>query len=261
MSGATARIAAREDHLAAARKSCRKRSDYEAPQNPREVLLSETLRGTSRVPDAKQLDFLKRATEDDGHADVRLFYAGELSLLQEPCVAIIGTRRVSEAGANRTRRLAREFVQAGIVVVSGLAAGVDAAAHTAAIEANGRTIAVIGTPLDRAYPPENARLQETIYRDHLLISQFSPGTRTFRASFPQRNKLMATLTDATVVMEASDTSGTLHQAAECTRLGRWLFIAKSVVDDESLEWPRKFLKYETCVPLTDISDITSRILK
>ena len=120
---------------------------------------------------------------------------------------------------------------------------------------------MIGTPLDRAYPPENARLQETIYRDHLLISQFSPGTRTFRASFPQRNKLMATLTDATVVMEASDTSGTLHQAAECTRLGRWLFIAKSVVDDESLEWPRKFLKYETCVPLTDISDITSRILK
>ena len=200
MSGATARIAVREDHLAAAPKSRRKGSDYEAPQNPREVLLSETLRGTDRFPDAKQLDFLKRATEDRSREDLRLFYAGELSLLQEPCVAIIGTRKVTEAGAKRTNRLARELVQAGIVVVSGLAIGVDAAAHSAAIEAGGRTIAVIGTPLDKAYPAKNARLQETIYRDHLLISQFSPGTRTFRASFPQRNKLMATLTDATVVM-------------------------------------------------------------
>jgi len=261
MSGGTARIAVGEDHLAAAPKSRRKKSDYEAPQNPREVLLSEALRGTSRFPDAKQLDFLKRATEDDSREDLRLFYAGELSLLQEPCVAIIGTRKVTEAGAKRTNRLARELVQAGVVVVSGLAAGVDAAAHSSAIDAGGRTIAVIGTPLEKAYPAENARLQETIYRDHLLVSQFAPGTRTFRASFPQRNKLMATATDASVVMEASDTSGTLHQAAECTRLGRWLFIAKSVVDDPSVEWPKKFLKYETCVSLTDVSDITSRILK
>jgi DNA processing protein len=71
---------------------------------------------------------------------------------------------------------------------------------------------------------------------------------------------MATLSDATVVIEASDTSGTLHQAAECTRLGRWLFIAKSVVDDRTLTWPRKFLKYETCIPLETVEDITSRVL-
>ena len=70
---------------------------------------------------------------------------------------------------------------------------------------------------------------------------------------------MGPLTDATVVMEASDTSGTLHQAAECTRLGRWLFIAKSVVDDPSLTWPKKFLKYDTCLPLERVSDITDRI--
>lgn len=261
MSGAVARIAVREDNLATARKARRTRANYEAPQNPHEVLLSEALRGTRRFPDAKQLDFLKRATEDDNRDDLRLFYAGDLSLLQEPCVAIIGTRKVSDAGKKRTKRLAHELVQAGVAVVSGLAAGVDAAAHSSAIDAGGRTIAIIGTPLDKAYPAENARLQETIYRDHLLISQFSLGTRTFRSSFPQRNKLMATVSDATVVMEASDTSGTLHQAAECTRLGRWLFIAKSVVDDPSLEWPKKFLKYETCVPLEDVSDITGRILK
>lgn len=238
-----------------------KKSDYRPPSAPCEVMLSEALRGTDRFPETKQLDFLKRGTGDDGRTDIRLFYAGDLSLLRRPCVAIVGTRDVSEGGAKRTRRLARELVEAGVVIVSGLATGVDAAAHTAAIEANGRTIAVIGTPLEKAYPAENARLQETIYRDHLLVSQFAPGTRTFRASFPQRNKLMATLTDATVVMEASDTSGTLHQAAECTRLKRWLFIAKSVVDDPAISWPKDFLRYETCVPLGDVSDITGRILR
>ena len=146
-------------------------------------------------------------------------------------------------------------------MVSGLAYGVDTVAHTTAIETGGRTIAVIGTPLDKASPAENKRLQEEIYREHLLISQFAEGSRIFPSSFPQRNKLMATLTDATVVMEASDTSGTLHQAAECTRLKRWLFIAKSVVDDPALSWPKDFLRYETCVPLRNVSDITSRILK
>ena len=238
-----------------------KKSGYQPPSAPREVMLSEALRGTGRFPETKQPDLLKLGTEDDGRADTSLFYAGDLSLLQRPCVAIVGTRNVSEAGARRTRRLARELAEAGVVVVSGLAKGVDAIAHTTAIESGGRTIGVIGTPLDKAYPAENAQLQETIYRDHLLVSQFAPGTRTFRASFPQRNKLMATLTDATVVMEASDTSGTLHQAAECARLERWLFIAKSVADDPSLEWPKTFLKYDTCVPLIDASDITSRILK
>lgn len=258
---AAARIAVREDRLAGAPKNRRKRSNYEAPSAPGEVMLSEMLRGTGRFPEEKQFNLLEDVGAGNGRSDMRLFYAGDLSLLQRPCVAIVGTRKVSEAGAKRTRRLAYELVEAGVVVVSGLAAGVDAIAHTTAIERGGRTIAVIGTPLDKTYPAENARLQETIYRDHLLISQFAPGTRTFRASFPQRNKLMAAMTDATVVMEASDTSGTLHQAAECTKLGRWLFIAKSVVDDPTLTWPKKFLEYETCVPLEDVSDITSRILK
>lgn len=234
---------------------------YHAPDQPLQVMLSTALRGTARFPQNKQIDFLKRDSEENNRADMQLFYAGDLSLLQRPCVAIVGTRNVSDMGAKRTRRLARQLVEVGIVVVSGLATGVDAAAHTAAIEGNGRTIAVIGTPLEKVYPTAHARLQEEIYRHHLLLSQFASDTRTFRASFPLRNKLMATLTDATVVMEASDTSGTLHQAAECTRLGRWLFIAKSVVEDASLEWPRKFLKYKTCVPLNDISDITNRILK
>jgi DNA processing protein len=174
-------------------------------------------------------------------SDSALWCVGDTSLLRQKCVAIVGTRQVSREGAARSRRLARELAAAGVVVVSGLAKGVDTEALSAAIEAGGRVIAVIGTPIDRAYPAENKQLQERIYREHLLISQFAPGERVFPANFPERNKLMAALSDATAITEAGDTSGTLHQAAECGRLGRWLFICRSVVDDASLQWPKRFL--------------------
>jgi DNA processing protein len=158
--------------------------------------------------------------------------------------------------------LSRELVEAGFVVVSGLALGVDTAAHAAAIEAGGSTIGVIGTPLDRAYPAENAGLQEDIYRHHLLISPFARGERTFKSSFPKRNRVMAAVTDATVIMEASDTSGSLHQAAECVRLGRWLFIAKSVVDNPDVTWPAKFLRAggKTAI-LTATGDLVREVLR
>jgi DNA processing protein len=236
----------------------RAKSNYVPPKNADTVMLSEALRGTGRLGHDKQLDFLGSAKTQ---GDLRIFYAGDLSLLKIPSVAIVGTRQVSEAGITATEWLTRKLVEAGVVIVSGLAYGVDTVAHTTAINRGGKTIAVIGTPLDKATPSENAKLQERIYSEHLLISQFSKGERTFRTSFPLRNRLMALLSDATIVMEASDTSGTLHQAAECTRLGRWLFIAKSVVDDPKVSWPRNFLKYDTCVPLERVSQITDRILK
>jgi DNA processing protein len=174
-------------------------------------------------------------------SDSRLWCVGDAALLRKKCVAIVGTRGVSNDGAARSRRLARDLAAAGVVIVSGLAKGVDTEALTAAIEAGGRVVAVIGTPIDRAYPAENNALQERIYREHLLISQFAPGERVYPSNFPERNKLMAALSDGTAIIEAGDTSGTLHQAAECGRLGRWLFIAKSVVADPSLQWPKRFL--------------------
>lgn len=235
-----------------------KKSSYSPPSKIERILLSSAIAGTGRFPERTQMDLLSPRMDDK--QDLALFYAGDVALLQRKCVAIVGTRQVSEAGVRRTRRLARELVEAGVVIVSGLAMGVDTVAHRATIESGGKTVAVIGTPLDKAYPAENAPLQESIYREHLLVSQFRIGERTFRASFPQRNKLMATISDATVVMEASDTSGTLHQAAECTRLGRWLFIAKSVADDPSLKWPKDFLRYSTCAVFENVADITSRIL-
>ena len=162
---------------------------------------------------------------------------------------------VSADGAARARRLARELAERRIVVVSGLAKGVDTEALTAAIEAGGSVIAVIGTPLDQAYPIENAPLQELIARHHLIVSQFQPGSSTLPGHFPERNRLMAAVTDATAIIEAGNASGTLHQAAECVRLGRWLFIARSVIDDPSIEWPAKLRDRARVRTLTETSDI------
>lgn len=189
--------------------------------------------------------------------EATLYLAGDASLVSMPAVAIVGARSASPEGLRRAARLARELVAAKVLVVSGLAEGIDTAAHRSAIEHGGRTLAVIGTPLDRVFPPDNASLQEEIYRHHLLISRFPSGAPVGASNFPERNKVMAALADATVIIEASDTSGTLHQAAECARLGRALFIAKSVVDNRSLQWPAKFL----AKPATHVLEKTEDILR
>jgi DNA processing protein len=236
----------------------RTKSGYLPPKNSGDVLLSEALRGTGRFPDPTQLALLSDAKD---RVDLRIFYAGDLRFLQRPCVAVVGTRQVTEAGALRTQRLARELVEAGIVIVSGLAYGVDTVAHTTTVERDGKTIAVIGTPLDRATPSENANLQERIYREHLLVSRFASGEKTLRTHFPLRNKLMAMLSDATVVTEASDTSGTLHQAAECVKLGRWLFILRTVIDNPAVTWPARFLKDARTVILDRSEQIVDAITR
>jgi len=205
---------------------------------------------------AKQLDLLRTA---DDQEDIPIYFAGDLALLKQPTVAIVGTREVSDQGRARTRRLARELVDAGVTVMSGLARGVDAEAHESAVAHGGRTVGVIGTPLSKAYPAENARLQEEIYRGHLLLTPFAEGEKVFKGNFPKRNRIMAALSDATVIVEASDTSGTLHQAAECQRLGRWLFIAKAVVEDPTLRWPAKFLGKPRTAALSRTRDVLAAI--
>lgn len=191
--------------------------------------------------------------------EMPLWIAGDKNLARHPCVAIVGTRSPSAEGKARARRLARELTRAGVVVVSGLAKGVDTEALTAAIDAGGHVIAVIGTPIDVAYPAENKRLQEDIYRDHLLISQFPIGRRVFPSNFPERNRLMAAISDASAIVEAGETSGTLHQASECVRLERFLFVAQSVVNNPKLEWPRKFASSPTFRVLTNTDDILKEI--
>lgn len=189
----------------------------------------------------RQMDMLASVTAADEGGQAQVFYAGNVQLIERRCIAIIGARKATDLGRKRARQLGRQLAEAGVVVVSGLAEGIDTEALSGAIEAGGQVVAVIGTPIDQAYPAKNKALQEAIYRDHLLVSQFASGSRVFPSNFPARNRTMAALSDASVVIEASDTSGTLHQAAECQRLGRWLVIAKSVKDDPNLTWPAKFI--------------------
>jgi DNA processing protein len=129
------------------------------------------------------------------------------------------------------------------VVVSGLAAGIDTAVHHATLAAGGRTIAVLGTPLDQVYPKTNTALQHQIMREHLCLSQFPAGTPIHRRNFPLRNRTMALLADATVIIEATDASGSLAQGWEALRLGRGLFVPKSVTEDVTVSWPQKMLHY------------------
>jgi DNA processing protein len=158
--------------------SRRQSSRYRPPSRVASIRLQELLAKTGRdALEDRQLDLLG----SEGLL-VRVYYAGNLALLDRPSVSIVGTRDVSDGGAARARRLARELVAAGVVVVSGLAKGIDTAALTSAIESGGSTVAVIGTPLDKAYPAENARLQENIYEEHLLLTPFRVGERTFKGN-------------------------------------------------------------------------------
>ena len=178
------------------------------------------------------------------YAPEKLYVAGNTTFLQEGArVSIVGSRAASLDGIARAKKLATALVDRGIVVVSGLAEGIDTAAHTTAIQQGGKTIAVIGTPLESVYPKSNTALQARIAQEHLLVSQYPAGYPVRKHNFPQRNRVMALLSDATVIIEASDTSGSLSQGWEALRLGRGLFITRSVAENRALTWPAKLMSY------------------
>lgn len=178
------------------------------------------------------------------HAPKVLFVAGDVNLLRSGLrISVVGTREPSPEGAGRARALAATLAQRGITVVSGLAKGVDTVAHRTAMEVGGRTIAVLGTPLDDCYPAENRALQTRIMREHLAVSQFPAGARGGVKAFPMRNRTMALVSDATIIVEAGEGSGTLHQGWEALRLGRPLLLLESLVNGTDLTWPREMMGF------------------
>lgn len=178
------------------------------------------------------------------NAPKKLYAAGDVALLRNgPRVSVVGSRRASEEGIRRTRVLVKALVERHAVVVSGLAEGVDTAAHTATIELGGKTVAVLGTPLNETFPAKNRLLQAEIIAHHLAVSQFAIGYPGGKRNFPIRNRTMALLSDATVIVEAGETSGTLHQGWEALRLGRLLFFLESIAEDPNLSWPTKMIGY------------------
>ena len=196
------------------------------------------------------------------HAPEAIFICGRRDLLRRrPRIAIIGSRVASNAGLKMAADIAHTVVENGGVVVSGLAKGIDAASHLAAIEAEGDTIAVIGTPLSKSYPKENAYLQKQLMRDHLVVSQFPENQPTGKKSFVMRNRTMALLSHGSVIVEAGETSGTQHQGWEALRLGRPLFLPQSLVE-ANFEWPAKMVSYGAFVyrDLTELKALIDEIL-
>jgi DNA processing protein len=159
-----------------------------------------------------------------------LFVRGALEGRDERSVAVVGTRRASQRGLDQARAIARGLVDADYVVVSGLAAGIDSAAHSAALDAGGRTVAVIGTGLRQYFPKANIALQDRIGREHAVISQFWPGQEPRKWTFPQRNAVMSGFARATVVVEASHTSGARMQARLALEHGRPVFLLRSLME-------------------------------
>jgi DNA processing protein len=152
----------------------------------------------------------------------RLFLcgAGEVELLSRPAVAVVGARACSAYGAQVARSLGRELASAGVVVVSGLARGIDGAAHRGALEGGGPTIAVLGCGIDRDYPAAHAELASRIREDGLVVSEYEPGVEPAPWRFPARNRIIAGLCSATVVVEARERSGALITADFALEEGR-----------------------------------------
>jgi DNA processing protein len=148
-----------------------------------------------------------------------LWYRGSLDCLKQPAVAIVGSRAASSVALETARRLAADIALRGITVVSGLARGVDSAAHRGALE-TGRTIAVLGSGVDHVYPPEHAGLASRIAENGLVVSEYPPGTLPLPYHFPMRNRLISGLSRAVVVIEASDKSGSLITASCAAEQGR-----------------------------------------
>lgn len=187
-----------------------------------------------------------------------LFTRGVVELTETPCVSVVGSRQASDEGRRRAQKLAMLLTKNGYTVVSGLAKGIDAAAQTATIKCGGKTIGVIGTAINESYPKENAALQEKIGAGHLLVSQFPLAQPTSRYNFPARNYTMAGLSLATVIVEASETSGALYQARYCLQEGRKLFVMKSLLDNPNLKWPHTYVK-KGAIVLDDIDRLLSEL--
>ncbi len=200
---------------------------------------------------------------DAAHPIELLYYQGWWDLADSRSVAVVGTRKPTPEGVARTRKLVKTLVKDNFTIVSGLAAGIDTVAHETAIAAGGRTIAVIGTPLSHTYPRENAALQRKIASEFLLISQVPvkryerQDYRKNRLFFPERNITMSALTEATIIVEAGETSGTLIQARAALHQGRKLFILDNCFQ-RGLSWPQKFAD-KGAVRVVDYDDIRKHL--
>ncbi|HLD28957.1 MAG TPA: DNA-processing protein DprA, partial [bacterium] len=188
-----------------------------------------------------------------------IYYKGDKKILENPKkIALVGTRRPSPYGLNVCRFLAKKMSAQGFAVVSGLAAGIDAAAHQAVLEEGGETIAVLGNGTDIIYPPQNRKLYEKIGEKGLIISEFPPGTKPEKFTFPQRNRIISGLVPGVVVVEAPLKSGALNTAQHALEQGREVFTVPGEIFNTNFRGNHQILK-EGAGLVEDIDDILDEI--
>ncbi|AMW05048.1 DNA-processing protein DprA [Gemmatimonas phototrophica] len=192
---------------------------------------------------------------DLAQAPRQLWVRGTMAIGEPPAVAIVGTRLATGYGLRVAKAISTACARAGVCVVSGLARGIDAAAHEAALDAHGRTVAVLGTGIDQYYPRAHRTLQERIARDGLVMSELGPGDTGHGGSFPLRNRLIAALADITVVVEAPESSGALNTARYAQELGRTLAVVPHPIDSPNGRGSNALLKLHHAEPVCQPDDV------
>jgi DNA processing protein len=188
----------------------------------------------------------------------KLYVRGRAEVLAEPAVAIVGARSCSAYGSHVARSLARELAGAGLAIVSGLARGIDGEAHRGALEAGGTTVAVLGCGIDRDYPRSHAGLAERIRAGGAVVSEYPPGTEPAPWRFPARNRIIAGLCLATVVVEARERSGALITADFALELGRDVFAVPGEIT-AALSAGTNDLLRQGAAPLLSAEDVLSAL--
>ncbi|MBQ9061000.1 MAG: DNA-processing protein DprA [Firmicutes bacterium] len=183
-----------------------------------------------------------------------LYYIGRAELLKERCVSVIGSRTTTVYGRNTAVGIAKALAECGIAVVSGMAAGIDSCAHRGALEAGGKTIAVLGTGVDLCYPKDNLALKGSIEEKGLVLSEYPPGTEAAPYRFPQRNRIISGLSELTVVVQARLRSGALITAELAADQGREVLAVPGNIDSQYNMGSNRLIR-EGVPAVTSVEDV------
>lgn len=185
-----------------------------------------------------------------------LYYIGELyNIDSEVCLACVGTRNMSSYGRDCSYTFSYDLARTGIVVVSGLAAGIDTTCHRAALDAGGKTIAVIGCRINKVYPRQNKDIMREIARKGLLITEFHPFAKTEPANFPKRNRIISGLCQGTIVFEADNASGSLITASYAVKQGRKVYSLPGRIGEDGSLGTNELIRYNGAILVSRVSDI------
>ena len=184
----------------------------------------------------------------------QLYCCGDLDVLKGKCAAVVGSRTTTVYGRKTAQAIGRCLAAAGVTVVSGMAMGIDASAHEGALEAGGKTAAVLGCGPDICYPPENRLIMADIKRHGLILTEYAPGTPANRYNFPNRNRIISGLCDATIVVQARNRSGALITAELAAEQGREVFAVPGNIDSQYNLGNNRLIK-EGAEPLICVDDI------